>query len=317
MVPYFLANYKTKKLKCWQLRGGEGRQILYPVPGGNRECRDGPWRAWWLHFNGQIKNQCPLGRCTYFVLKLSKRNCMKENKRKTNKEKTVDRTLIVRMEMATMPSGDGRRSLNPINLHKLVTFRVQQLLVNIWSRCRRLCSTRWRSFPPKAKPNQTKKKLAIPCGLTIILTSNSRMPRSPRARVAAPPQSDESRPHRTEISWVCHAMVTHTCRGAPPRAAFMASGLPLVATWAANWASFVSATRAATPSVVHAPKWALKKATTHHLVNVHWDLIVKQLVYRKSFLFLGDLHFGNVVELFGEFYSVENWSRVPFSVRSN
>lgn len=71
-----------------------------------------------------------MGRCTYFVLKLSKRNCL-ENKRKTNKEKTVDRTPIVRMEMATMSTGDERRSLNPINLHKLVTFRVQQLLVNI------------------------------------------------------------------------------------------------------------------------------------------------------------------------------------------
>lgn len=60
----------------------------------------------------KLKINCPMGRCTYFVLKLSKRNCL-ENKRKTNKEKTVDRTPIVRMEMATMSTDDERRATEP------------------------------------------------------------------------------------------------------------------------------------------------------------------------------------------------------------
>lgn len=143
-------NIKTKR----RGRGGGGRkrwQILVVhttmSPCGNRECRDGPCRtgAWWLHFNGQIKNQCPNGTCTYFVLKLSKLKLYKINiyekhirkeKRRKQKQQSVDRTPIVRMEMATMSSvGRHSTSLNPINLHKLVTFRVQQLLVNIWSRC--------------------------------------------------------------------------------------------------------------------------------------------------------------------------------------
>lgn len=164
MVPYFLANYKTKKLSegGWQVR--EGGKYCTRLPCGNRECRDGPWRAWWLHFNGQIKNQCPMGRCTYFVLKLSKRNCIKINEKRIRKKLSIEhRSWEWKWRQCRLATGVGRRSLNPINLHKLVTFRVQQLLVNIWSRCRRLCPSRDKRRPDdEASPQNKPKNLLLP-----------------------------------------------------------------------------------------------------------------------------------------------------------
>lgn len=112
-----------------------------------------------------------------------------------------------------------------------------------------------------------------PCGLTIILTSNSRTPLCPIDG------------HRAEQKFRECAMPWWHIRAG----LLTVSGLPLGSrSPVGNWASFVSATRAATLSV---PTWPAA-GTSYHLVNVHWDLIVKQLVYRK---FVSDLHFGNVL----------------------
>lgn len=97
------AIFSGKNIKQRDEEGGGKRWQILVVhttmsPCGNRECRDGPCRtgAWWLHFNGQIKNQCPNGTCTYFVLKLSKLKLYKINEKHIRKEKRREEKTISR-----------------------------------------------------------------------------------------------------------------------------------------------------------------------------------------------------------------------------